>query len=175
MTAESLPRQSKFCYTAAANSCPLSPPPPHPQFPFPHLGSHWVLSFLPLHHPLFTPRPRWHLPGALAFSQGSPCCSARVWARGFMVHIHQHHMPGFMGDGVQTWLLWISLAEADLWAVVGYNGWASFPPTPTSIHSRLLRPLLPSAIRYIPQSIAHPSAVTSVLSRTPVCRPWSFI
>lgn len=98
-----------------------------PQFPFPHLGCHCT-------PPFFTPRPRWHLPGAPMFSQGSPCCSARVETRGFMVHIHQHHMTGFMGDGVQTWLLWISLAEADLWAVVGYNGWASFYPTPTSIH-----------------------------------------
>lgn len=41
-TAESLPRQSKFRYTAAANSCPLSPL-ISPPFPFPHLGSHWVL------------------------------------------------------------------------------------------------------------------------------------
>lgn len=48
MTAESLPRQSKFRYRAAANSCPLIFP---PQFPFPHLGSHcaplFFLSIIP--------------------------------------------------------------------------------------------------------------------------------
>lgn len=106
-----------------------SQPAHSPQCPSPHLSSLHVPIFLSLHHPLLTPGPRWHLPGALTFSHGSPCCSLHVRAGGFMAHIHQRHMPGFMGDGVQTWSLWISLAEADLWAVVGYNGWASLPPS----------------------------------------------
>lgn len=161
MTAESLPRQSKFRYRAAANSCPLIFSPPIP------FSTPWISlrsSFLPLYHPLFTPRPRWHLPGAPAFSQGSLCCSSRVGARGFMVHIHQHHMPGFMGDGVQTWLLWISLAEADLWAVVGYNGWASFHPTPTSIH-----------LLYVSFGLSCPQPYATVLSPclTPLPSPQS--
>lgn len=114
------------------------------QCPSPHLSSLYVPIFLSLHHPLLTPGSRWHLPGALTFSHGSPCCSLHVRPGGFMAHIHQRHMPGFMGDGVQTRSLWISLAEADLWAVVGYNGWASLPPsTPTTIPSLLLSPHLP--------------------------------
>lgn len=165
MTAESLPRQSKFCYRDAANSFVLS-------F-FPHKSLFHTLlcpSFLPLYHPLFTPRPRWHLPGAPACSQGSPCCSARVGARGFMVHIHQHHMPGFMGDGVQTWLLWIRLAEADLWAVVGYNGWASFHPTPTSTYCTS-----PSVSPFLSHTLQFSARVSSLFRHLSPGWSWSFI
>lgn len=108
-----------------------------------HLSSLRVAILPSLHHPLLTPGPRWHLPGALTFSHASPCCSLRVSAAGFMAHIHQRHMPGFMGDGVQTWWLWISLPEADLWAVVGYNGWGSLAPsTRTTVQTLLLSPRL---------------------------------
>lgn len=109
-------------------------------------------SSLPsLHHSLLTPGPRWHLPGALTFCHASPCCSLRVSAAGFMAHIHQRHMPGFMGDGVQTWWLWISLPEADLWAVVGYNGWGSLPSsTLAAAQTLLLSPRLTHSFALLP-------------------------
>lgn len=175
MTAESLQRHSIFCYRVSINSVlfhillsahsffsiPLSTP---LISPCPHLS-------LSLHHPLLTPGPHWHLPGALTFSHGSPCCSPHVRAGGFMANIHQRHMPGFMGDGVQTWSLWISLAESDPWAVVGYNGWVSLLPTPSSTHTLTFH--LSPPILHTPPFI--PLPISPVLYFALVGSSWSFI
>lgn len=172
MTAESLRCHSKFCYSIPTNSVLfhilLSD---HSLFsahtpPLQFWSLHSPLS-LSLHHPLLTPGPRWHLPGALAFSHGSPCCSPHVggealWPTSISVTCQDLWVMESEPDRSESVLL--KPTPGPLWDIMDEHLCPS-PPLPYALISfHISSPTLCT-----PPFISHPSAHQSSLLPWPSC------